>query len=180
MASGADDVYQPKDAVGIAIQSTLITGAAGLTVSAVQNTLTKQNVTAWGVFTRSGGVIALFGNSPHNTVIWVYKTLTWRSCDGRDLWICKSSICEPTREKRQLEPNDSRVFGGIRCGDVMSGSCLLLNHACTDKMQSELSLPSWDLVLGWRSCKASSTTLVESFLVMTRILMLMSMNGRIS
>ncbi|MCJ1452785.1 hypothetical protein MMC28_003129 [Mycoblastus sanguinarius] len=60
MASGADDVYQPKDAVGIAIQSTLITGAAGLTVSAVQNTLTKQNVTAWGVFTRSGGVIALF------------------------------------------------------------------------------------------------------------------------
>ncbi|MCJ1256372.1 hypothetical protein MMC24_004193 [Lignoscripta atroalba] len=53
-------VYQPKDAVTMAIRSTMITGGAGAVVSSVQNTLTKQNVTAWGIFTRTGGTIAVF------------------------------------------------------------------------------------------------------------------------
>ena len=61
MASGEEEVYHQKDAVGIALESTLVLGAAGLTVSAIQNTLTKRNVTGWGVFTRTGGVIAIFG-----------------------------------------------------------------------------------------------------------------------
>ena len=60
MASG-DDQYQPKDAVKAAINGTLITGSAGLAVSAIQNTLTKRNVGAWGVFTRTGGTAAIFG-----------------------------------------------------------------------------------------------------------------------
>ncbi|MCJ1364214.1 hypothetical protein MMC16_003323 [Acarospora aff. strigata] len=53
-------VYQPKDAIASSIKSTMITGAAGAFVSAIQNTLTKQNVTGWGVFTRTGGTIAVF------------------------------------------------------------------------------------------------------------------------
>ena len=59
----ADDraTYMPKDAVGLGIESTLVMGAAGLTISAIQNTLTKQNVSGWGVFTRGGGIIAMFG-----------------------------------------------------------------------------------------------------------------------
>ncbi len=61
MPSEDDVVYQPKDAVGLAVESTLITGAAGLAVSAIKNTLTKQNVSGWGVFTRTGGAIAVFG-----------------------------------------------------------------------------------------------------------------------
>ncbi|MCJ1477132.1 hypothetical protein MMC13_005803 [Lambiella insularis] len=55
-----EDVYQPKDAITAGIKSTLITGGAGALVSSVQNTLTKQNVTAWGIFTRTGGTIAVF------------------------------------------------------------------------------------------------------------------------
>jgi hypothetical protein len=58
-----DEQYHPKDSVKAAINGTLITGAAGTLVSAVQNTLTKRNVGAWGVFTRSGGTIAVFGGS---------------------------------------------------------------------------------------------------------------------
>jgi hypothetical protein len=58
-----DEQYHPKDAVKAAINGTLITGAAGGLVSAVQNTLTKRNVGAWGVFTRSGSTIAVFGGS---------------------------------------------------------------------------------------------------------------------
>lgn len=53
--------YHPKDAIGITIHNTLITGGAGLFASTVQNTLTKQNVGAFGVFTRTGGTIAAFG-----------------------------------------------------------------------------------------------------------------------
>ena len=69
MASG-DEQYHPKDAVKAAINGTLITGAAGTLVSAVQNTLTKRNVGAWGVVTRSGGTIAVFGEScPINEVL---------------------------------------------------------------------------------------------------------------
>ncbi|KAI9777699.1 MAG: hypothetical protein M1839_008618 [Geoglossum umbratile] len=52
--------FQPKDAVGAAIKATMITGSAGALVSGIQNTLTKQNIGAWGVFTRTGGTIAVF------------------------------------------------------------------------------------------------------------------------
>ncbi|KAL9101727.1 MAG: hypothetical protein Q9163_003049 [Psora crenata] len=54
--------YQPKDAVGHGVTTTLIMGGVGLTVSAIQNTLTRQNVGAWGVFTRTGGAITLFAS----------------------------------------------------------------------------------------------------------------------
>lgn len=53
--------YHPKDAVGATIKATAVTGGAGAFISAIQNTLTKQNVGAFGVFTRTGGTIAVFG-----------------------------------------------------------------------------------------------------------------------
>ncbi|KAI9778370.1 MAG: hypothetical protein M1816_004128 [Peltula sp. TS41687] len=52
--------YQPKNAIAAAIKGTTITGSAGAVVSAIQNTLTKQNVSAWGFLTRTGGTIAVF------------------------------------------------------------------------------------------------------------------------
>merc|ERR1719284_1482006 len=52
--------YHPKDAVGSAIKATLVTGGAGAFISTVQNTLTKQNVGAFGIFTRTGGTIGIF------------------------------------------------------------------------------------------------------------------------
>jgi hypothetical protein len=55
--------FQPKDAISAAVKATLITGGAGALISSIQNTLTKQNVGAWGVFTRTGGTIAVFGMS---------------------------------------------------------------------------------------------------------------------
>ncbi len=61
MAAEDRPTYQPKDAVGAAVRSTMILGGAGLFLSAVQNTLTRQNVTGWGVFTRTGGTIGMFG-----------------------------------------------------------------------------------------------------------------------
>lgn len=51
----------PKDAISLATEATLIMGAAGLALSAIQTSLTKQNVSGWAVFTRGGGIIATFG-----------------------------------------------------------------------------------------------------------------------
>lgn len=56
-----DHTYHPKDAIAATVRTTMITGAAGTIVSGIQNTLTKQNVGAMGVLTRTGGTIAVFG-----------------------------------------------------------------------------------------------------------------------
>ena len=65
MARSEEDesVYKPKDAIGDMVTATMIMGGAGLTLSAIQNTLTRQNVGAWAVFTRTGGTIGLFGKA---------------------------------------------------------------------------------------------------------------------
>ncbi|KIN00846.1 hypothetical protein OIDMADRAFT_18987 [Oidiodendron maius Zn] len=52
--------YQPKDAVKAAISGTMVTGGAGALVSAVQNSLSKRNLGAWGIFTRTGSTIGIF------------------------------------------------------------------------------------------------------------------------
>lgn len=56
-----DDVYHPEDAIKAGAKGTLVVGGAGLVLSAIQNSLQRQNVGAWGVFTRSGGTVASFG-----------------------------------------------------------------------------------------------------------------------
>ncbi|KAI0474203.1 hypothetical protein F4859DRAFT_504664 [Xylaria cf. heliscus] len=50
--------FHPKDAVQSGIRGAVLGGAAGFFMSAVQNSLAKQNVGTWGVFTRTGGTIA--------------------------------------------------------------------------------------------------------------------------
>ncbi|KAI1347046.1 hypothetical protein F5Y01DRAFT_307818 [Xylaria sp. FL0043] len=52
--------FHQKDAVKSGLQGALAGGGFGLLFSAVQNSLAKQNVGAWGVFTRTGGTIASF------------------------------------------------------------------------------------------------------------------------
>ncbi|OCK90933.1 mitochondrial import inner membrane translocase subunit Tim17 family protein [Cenococcum geophilum 1.58] len=52
--------YHPKDAVSAAVRATMITASAGAIISGVQNALTKQNVGAFGILTKTGGTIAVF------------------------------------------------------------------------------------------------------------------------
>lgn len=59
-----DHSYHPKDALSAAMKATALTGGVGLFASAVQNTLTKQNVGPLGVFMRTGGTIGVLGMSP--------------------------------------------------------------------------------------------------------------------
>src|SRR5947209_19108759 len=65
-ADNIDDTpapYEPKDAIAQSVRSATFTGSAGLLLAAVQNTLLRENVGAFGVFSRFGGTIALFGTT---------------------------------------------------------------------------------------------------------------------
>lgn len=55
--------YHPKDAVSAAVQASLITGLAGLSMSAVRSSLSRENLGMLGVFTKTGGTTAIFGIS---------------------------------------------------------------------------------------------------------------------
>ncbi|KAI1377873.1 NADH-ubiquinone oxidoreductase 213 kDa subunit [Hypoxylon crocopeplum] len=52
--------FHQHDALKSGVNGALFFGGAGLLVSAVQNSLAKRNVGVWGVFTRTGGTIAMF------------------------------------------------------------------------------------------------------------------------
>lgn len=56
-----EHVYHAQDAVSAALKATTLTGGVGFFASAVQNTLTKQNIGPMGVFVKSGGTIGIFG-----------------------------------------------------------------------------------------------------------------------
>jgi hypothetical protein len=53
--------YHPIDAIRHATQGAVITGSAGLLLSAAQNSLYRQNVGALGILTRCGTTTAWFG-----------------------------------------------------------------------------------------------------------------------
>jgi len=61
MEPAESEVYEPRDAFAQSIDAASITGGAGLLLAAVQNTLARENIGAFGVISRFGGTIALFG-----------------------------------------------------------------------------------------------------------------------
>ena len=82
--------------------------------------LTKQNVSAWGVFTRTGGTIAVFGTTSRSPRLsWVHWDWSWFSCYGRYLWVFKARLGESARERRQLEYSHRRLSGRINPGHQM-------------------------------------------------------------
>lgn len=60
MASEEDHSYHPKPAVTEALKGAAVTGTGGFLFAAIQNTLSRQNYGAFGVFTRYGGTFATF------------------------------------------------------------------------------------------------------------------------
>lgn len=56
--------FHPKNSVKSGTHGALVGGCAGFAASAVQNSLARTNVGAWGVFTRSGSTIATFSTFP--------------------------------------------------------------------------------------------------------------------
>ena len=118
-AENEEAAYHPKDAVSIAIQSTLITGGAGLTVSAIQNTLTKRNVSGWGVFTRSGGIIAVFGLLPTFISSFEGINLTNIAASGGAYGFSKAAAAN----LREKDDSWNPTIGGFIAGAVLGLRC---------------------------------------------------------
>jgi hypothetical protein len=53
--------FERKDAVGEGVKGTLIVGGVGAIMSGIQNSLSKQNIGAMGVITKTGATIGIFG-----------------------------------------------------------------------------------------------------------------------
>ena len=56
-----EHTYHAQDAIAIGTNSTLVMGGVGTFVSAIQNTLTRENIGPMKIFTRTGTTIAVFG-----------------------------------------------------------------------------------------------------------------------
>ena len=55
------ETFHPRDTLANTASTTLKLTACGAIFAGVQNTLRKQNVGAMGIFTKSGGIIAVYG-----------------------------------------------------------------------------------------------------------------------
>jgi len=56
-----EESFSPGDSVGLGLRGGAVGALAGAFISGAQNALARQNYGFWGVFTRSGGVIVMFG-----------------------------------------------------------------------------------------------------------------------
>lgn len=56
-----EESFKPGDAVDIGLKGGAVGALAGAFLSGAQNALARQNYGFWGVFTRSGGAIVMFG-----------------------------------------------------------------------------------------------------------------------
>ena len=128
MMASQERLYHPKDAVTEGIKSTMITGGAGALVSAVQNTLTKQNVTAWGIFTRTGGTIAVFG--VWSRTVWMEELLklTLLAAMGGTYQFTKLA----SANLREKDDSWNTGIGGFLAGSVLGMRCSLPNVPLPD------------------------------------------------
>jgi hypothetical protein len=79
-------LHKPKDALGAATNALFMTGGAGLFVSAIQNSLQRQNVGAFGVFTKSGGTIATSSKAASGAAYAFTKTAVGNLREEEDSW----------------------------------------------------------------------------------------------
>ena len=111
--------YQPQDAVAIGINSTLVTGGVGTFVSAIQNTLTRQNIGAMKVFTRTGTTIAVFGNLRSNSLLNGQQLMVSIAGMGGSYAFAKAA----SANLRETEDAINPTIGGFLAGMVLGLRC---------------------------------------------------------
>lgn len=88
--------YHAVDAIGETMKGALTTGGAGLFISTIQNTLTKQNIGMAGIFTRTGGTVATYGE--FHTAAKIQPVLTYPQLQW-ELHTALSSPRPPTSDR---------------------------------------------------------------------------------
>lgn len=79
--------FHPKNALKGAVTGSMVGGAAGIFASAMQNSLAKTNVGAWGVVTRTGSTVATMSTSGLNPCQATAGANDPRSCCPRRLHV---------------------------------------------------------------------------------------------
>lgn len=109
--------FHPRNAVKSGVNGALFGAASGFIVSAVQNSLAKTNVGAWGVFSRSGSTIATLSTSSRGAVATVHTNWITNWChSGRPcrLQLRQGRLRQPQRNRRHAE-RDHRLISGRCC-----------------------------------------------------------------
>jgi len=169
-SAAADDIvdtptpYEPKDAIAQSVRSATFTGSAGLLLAAVQNTLSRENIGAFGVFSRFGGTIALFGTYP-GTNLLLFHLANERAAAMGGTYAFVSTASANLRQKNDAyNPGLGGFFAGALVGLRSTSKCtkerqyaLLLillgrpSHAiCSRKWNSSWRCPCRGSVY-WRS-----------------------------
>lgn len=121
MAPPESRPFVRRDAVGLATKGTLILGGAGLFMSAIQNTLTKQNVGMFGVITRTGGTVGIFGKwvGPFCLGGKAYGKVMIAAMGGSYMFF--SNAAANLREK---DDHYNAMVGGLVAGAIMGTKCM--------------------------------------------------------
>ena len=77
--------YQAQDAISSSIQSAVVAGSGGFLMAAVQNTVQRQNVGAFGVMTKFGGTTATFSMQYWRLLHYRCGRLMGNSCRWRNI-----------------------------------------------------------------------------------------------
>ena len=56
-----EKTYQPQDALATTTRAIVMTGTAGIFLAAIKNTVAKENIGPFGIFSRFGGTVGTFG-----------------------------------------------------------------------------------------------------------------------
>ena len=114
-----EQTYQPQDAIAIGINSTLVTGGVGTFVSAIQNTLTRQNIGPMKVFTRTGTTIAVFGMIRSGPALNGKKLIISPAGMGGSYAFAKAASANLREKEDAINP----TIGGLLAGMVLGLRC---------------------------------------------------------
>ena len=103
-------MYEPKDALEITSEHALIVGGFGAVISAIQNTLARQNLGAMGFLTRFGGTTATFSMSVGLRYCDNGHLTMSCSCNGRIVWFHADCRGESPRKRGLMEHGYWRIF----------------------------------------------------------------------
>lgn len=110
MAARDRQAYEPKDALQIMSEHALIVGGFGAVISAIQNTLARQNLGAMGFLTRFGGTTITFSMSVElNCFDNDHLTMSC-SCNGRIVWFHTDGLGQSPRKRGLMEHSNWRLF----------------------------------------------------------------------
>ena len=121
--------YEYKDAVGGALWTTAVMGGVGLFVSSVQNTLTKQNTTAWGVLTKFGGTTVTFGTCSYSGIADIMFTIITAAMGGA-FEFSRIAAANLREKDDSWNPAIGGFFGGAVAGMKCSCICRATMRRC--------------------------------------------------